>query len=99
MVDPVFVPEPPQDSPEPPKGEGLWWRLLWMVIIGAMLSIAQTVLVAAAIVQFILMLTRQGKPNVELAWFGKRLGDWMAKAVRYQTAADEERPWPWTPLE
>ena len=99
MVDPVFIPEPPQDEPEPSKGEGLWWRLLWMVIVGAMLSIAQTVLLAAAIVQFILMLTRQGKPNVELAWFGKRLGDWMAKAVRYQTAADEVKPWPWTPLE
>ena len=98
MVDPVPLPEP-QDSEVEPEGENLWWRLLWMIIIAAMLSIAQTVLYAASIVQFILMLTRQGKPNVELAWFGKRLGDWMAKAVRYQTAADDERPWPWTPLE
>lgn len=100
MVDPVFTPEPPESAPEPAaKGEGLWWRLLWMVIIGAMLSIAQTVLIAASVVQFILMLTREGKPNVELAWFGKRLGDWLAKASRYQTAADEEKPWPWTPLD
>ncbi len=99
MVDPVFIPEPPQDAPETPEPEGMGWRLLWMVIIGAMLSIAQTVLLAAAVVQFILMLTRQGKPNVELAWFGKRLGDWLAKAARYQTGADDEKPWPWSKLD
>jgi hypothetical protein len=101
MVDPVFIPEPQGQEPDPPEqgSENLWWRLLWMVLIGVMVSIAQTVLWAAAVMQFILMLTRQGRPNAEIAWFGKRLGDWMAKAVRYLTAADEERPWPWTPLE
>jgi hypothetical protein len=92
MVDPMH-----RDRDEP--DESLWLRLLWMVIIGMMLSIAQTVLFAAAVVQFILMLTRRGKPNVELAWFGKRLGDWLAKATRYLTAADNEKPWPWTPLD
>jgi hypothetical protein len=79
--------------------ESLWVRLLVMVIIGVMLSIAQTILYALAVVQFILMLTRKGRPNVEIAWFGKRLGDWLAKATRYQTAADEEKPWPWTPFD
>jgi hypothetical protein len=45
------------------------------------------------------MVTRGGRPNVEIAWFGKRIGDWSAKAIRYQTAADDEKPWPWTPLD
>lgn len=79
--------------------ESLWLRLLTMIIIGLMLSIAQTMLYALALVQFILMLTRKGRPNVEIAWFGKRMGDWLAKATRYQTAADEEKPWPWTPFD
>jgi hemolysin-activating ACP:hemolysin acyltransferase len=79
--------------------ESLWMRLLHVVIIWVMLSIAQTILVALTVVQFIMMLTRKGRPNVEIAWFGKRLGDWQAKATRYQTAADEEKPWPWTPFE
>ena len=87
------------DDPNALKDESLWLRLLSMVIIGVMLSIAQTILIAAAVIQFVLMLTRQGKPNTELAWFGKRLGDWLAKAALYQTAADDEKPWPWTPLE
>jgi hypothetical protein len=79
--------------------ESLWLRLLWMILIAIMLGVVQTVLQVTALVQFILMVTRNGRPNVEIAWFGKRLGDWSAKAIRYQTAADDEKPWPWTPLD
>ena len=84
-------PTEPEDS--------IWRRLLPMIIVGLMLSIVQTILWALALVQFIMMLTRKGRPNVEIAWFGKRLGDWLAKATRFQTAADEEKPWPWTPFD
>ena len=97
MVDPA-----PQKGPtelDTPPEESLWLRLLWMILIGMMLGLAQTVLQITALIQFILMVTREGRPNAELAWFGKRMGDWMAKAVRYQTAADDEKPWPWTPLD
>lgn len=90
-------------NPDPDHGtdpqDSLWMRLLATLIIAVMLSIAQTILYALTVVQFVLMLTRQGRPNVEIAWFGKRLGDWLAKATRYQTAADDEKPWPWTPFE
>ena len=97
MTEPSTLKEPPEAGHAPE--ESLWLRLLWMILIGAMLGVAQTVLQITAIIQFILMVTRQGRPNAELAWFGKRMGDWMAKAVRYQTAADDEKPWPWTPLD
>ena len=93
MVDPM----PP--APEAPPEESIWLRLLSMIIIAVMLSVAQSILYAVALVQFVMMLTRKGRPNVEIAWFGKRLGDWLAKATRYQTAADDEKPWPWTPFE
>ena len=92
MVDPA-----PHPANEPK--ESIWLRLIWMIIIGFMLSVAQTIIYALALVQFVLMLFRQGRPNTEIAWFGKQLGDWMAKATRFQTAADEEKPWPWTPSE
>lgn len=87
--------DPMSDAPQ----ESLFMRLLFLILIAFMLSLASTVTLAATVVQFILMVTNRGKPNVELAWFGKRMGDWIAKATRYQTAADEEKPWPWTPLE
>lgn len=97
MTEPSPAREPQHDHHGPE--ENLWLRLLWMILIGAMLGVAQTVLQITAIIQFILMVTRHGRPNAELAWFGTRMGDWMAKAVRYQTAADDEKPWPWTPLD
>ena len=81
----------PQDS--------LWMRLLATLILAVMMSVAQTILYAMTVVQFILMLTRKGRPNVEIAWAGKRLGDWLAKATQYLTGADDEKPWPWTPLD
>ena len=89
-------PSPHHDDSPP---ESLWLRLLWMILIAILLGLVQTILQVAALVQFILMVTRGGRPNVEIAWFGKRLGDWSAKAIRYQTAADDEKPWPWTPLD
>ena len=91
--------DPTQPNPGAEPEESLWMRLLSMIIIAVMLSIAQSILYAVALVQFVMMLTRKGRPNVEIAWFGKRLGDWLAKATRYQTAADDEKPWPWTPFE
>ncbi|MBT5294689.1 MAG: DUF4389 domain-containing protein, partial [Octadecabacter sp.] len=27
------------------------------------------------------------------------VGIWVAKATRYQTAASEDKPWPWTELD
>lgn len=86
----------PDQTPDRPS---LWARLLWMIILGVLLSLAQTVLYAVAVVQLVLMAVNVGKPNPEIAAFGKRLGPWMAKAVAYQTAASEERPWPWAPLD
>ena len=70
-------------------------RLLWMVVISVMLSLAQTVLTFVTIIQFIIM--RQ--PYERLADFGTTLGIWIAKAALYQTAASEMRPWPWSELD
>ncbi|MDA7426150.1 DUF4389 domain-containing protein [Thalassococcus lentus] len=79
--------------------DGLPVRLLYVVIIWVMLSLAQTVLGVATIVQFVLMALNQGKPNERLADFGTDLGIWMAKAARYQTGASDVKPWPWTELD
>ena len=85
---------------DPPKiEENMMQRLLIMVIIWVMLSLAQSVLTLLTAVQFILTLINGSKPNERLADFGIDLGTWIAKAARYQTMASEERPWPWTPLD
>ena len=87
------------EQPDPGAPENLGMRLLWMVLIAIMISIAQTVLGVVTFVQFIIMLTNQRKPNDRLAEFGTSLGVWIAKAARYQTAASEVKPWPWTELD
>ncbi|MEO1240257.1 MAG: DUF4389 domain-containing protein, partial [Pseudomonadota bacterium] len=67
---------------EQPDAEkhGLGSRLIHMVILWVMLSVAQSVLTLATVVQFVLMLINQGKPNDRLAEFGTDLGIWIAKA-------------------
>lgn len=79
--------------------ENLFLRLVHMVIIAVMISIAQSVLVAMTVIQFVIMLINNKEPNERLAEFGTDLGVWVAKAARYQTAASNVKPWPWTELD
>ena len=84
---------------EPDAKDGLGMRLVYMIIIALMISLAQTILTAATVVQFVIMLINNKEPNARLAEFGTDLGVWIAKAARYQTAASEVKPWPWTELD
>ena len=87
----------PQDTPE--EQDSLVIRLVYMILIAFMISIAQTVLGVATVVQFVIMILSKGTPNEQLADFGTSLGIWIAKAARYQTAASNVKPWPWTELD
>ena len=63
------------------------------------ISLAQTVLGIVTVVQFVVMLVNKKQPNERLADFGTDLGIWIAKAARFQTAASNVKPWPWTELD
>lgn len=95
------LPDPPTRGPKAPEKieENLGRRFVHMVIIWAMLSLAQTILTVLTVVQFVLTLVNSGQPNERIADFGIDLGTWIAKAARYQCMASEERPWPWTAWE
>ena len=84
---------------EPKEEDNLLIRLVYMVLIAIMISIAQTILSVATLLQFIIMLLNKKEPNERLAEFGTDLGIWVAKAARYQTAASNVKPWPWTELD
>jgi hypothetical protein len=86
------------DQPAPDK-DGMGLRLLYMVLIWIMLSLSQTVLTLITVVQFVVMLVNNGERNQRLSDFGTDPGIWMAKAARYQSAASEVKPWPWTDLD
>ena len=85
---------------EPPaRPETLPMRFLHMILIAVMLSVAQTVLMALTVVQVVILVFNSRQPNERLAEFGTTLGIWIAKAARYQTAASEVKPWPWTEID
>ena len=74
--------------------EELWKRLVYMLIIAAMVSIAQSILFLIACIQFIIVLIDNRNPNVRLAEFGCHVGDWVAKAARYMSISSDDKPWP-----
>ena len=84
---------------EPDKPDNMGLRLVYMIMIAIMISLAQTILTVATLLQFILMLVNNNQPNKRLADFGTDLGIWIAKAARFQTAASNVKPWPWTELD
>lgn len=84
---------------EPDQGEGMLMRIVHTLLVGAMMSVTQTILGALTLIQIIIMALNKGAPNENLANFGTDLGVWMAKAVRYMTAASNVKPWPWTELD
>lgn len=84
---------------EPEHEENILARLVYMLLIAVMISLAQTVLGAATVLQFVVMLINNKQPNERLADFGTDLGIWIAKAARFQTAASNVKPWPWTELD
>ncbi|MEK6217172.1 MAG: DUF4389 domain-containing protein [Boseongicola sp.] len=84
---------------EPEDDENIFVRLIYMLLIAIMISIAQTILGVMTVVQFVVMLINNKKPNERLAEFGTDLGIWIAKAARFQTAASDVKPWPWTELD
>ncbi|NDR59591.1 DUF4389 domain-containing protein [Aliiruegeria sabulilitoris] len=84
---------------EPGGKDSLFLRLVYMLLIYFMIGIANTILAVATLVQIVIMLLNKHEPNPRLADFGTDLGIWIAKAARYQVAASEVKPWPWTELD
>ena len=79
--------------------DSIWVRLVYMVIIAILMSMASWLLGLLTVAQFVIMVFSNREPNDQLAEFGTTMGVWMAKAARYQTAASEVKPWPWTELD
>lgn len=79
--------------------DNMFIRLITMIIVAVLMSMASTLLGLITVAQFVIMLVNQRERNEQLAEFGTTMGMWMAKAARYQTAASEVKPWPFTQLD
>lgn len=89
---------PPDETDLEPANREVWPRILWIVVMTMLISVAQSILFAVAVLQMVFLIAQKGRPNEELGDFGAMVGAWIAKAARYQSAASDDKPWPWTPM-
>ncbi|MGB8622655.1 MAG: DUF4389 domain-containing protein [Paracoccaceae bacterium] len=84
-----------ETTPERFERNSIWMRGLMMLVLLVLFSIAQTVLVACAVLQFGWMLFARER-NRHIAGFGKALGNWMAMTARFEAGESEDKPFPWS---
>ncbi len=75
---------------------GIWLRLLFMIILSMAYGVAEAVTFAVVVFQFVASLFT-GKPNDQLARFGRNLARYFQQIIAYLTFATEEKPFPFTP--
>lgn len=84
-----------QQGNEASTANNIWLRGLFMILFGILYSLAGTVLVVMAVLQFIFILTG-GAPNARLLSFGRSLGSYVQQLVNFQTFNTEEKPFPFS---
>ncbi|WP_460274901.1 DUF4389 domain-containing protein [Celeribacter sp. ULVN23_4] len=79
--------------------ENIGARILFSILIWIMMNLASTIIGVLAILQAVILLLNNKKPNARVADAGTDMGIWYAKATRYITGDSEVKPWPWTELD
>lgn len=77
---------------------GKWIRGLYMLVFAFIYGLAELVIAAVVIIQFVLVLFT-GKANERLLGFGRDLGRYVYQVILYLTYNNEEKPFPfndWT---
>lgn len=77
--------------------QSIWWRLWFMVLFAVVFNIAEFVVFAVAVVQFVTRLAT-GTVNAELQALGPRLGQYIQQIVAFETFNTEQRPYPFAPF-
>lgn len=73
-----------------------WVRGLYMLLFAVIYWVAETVLAAVAIIQFIFLLIAHG-PNERLQEFGDDLSVYFYQIIQFLTFNTEEKPFPFKP--
>ena len=75
---------------------GTWLRALYMVLFAVIYNVAEIVLVAVVLLQFVLVLF-VGENNRRLLAFGKGLSTYVYQIFLFLTYNSEEMPFPFNP--
>ena len=70
-----------------------WIRLVYMILFAVAFNVAEVVLVAVVVVQFLFQLFT-GRANEQLQTLGRSLGAYIYEIVAYLTFHSDDRPFP-----
>ena len=84
------------DIKENVKRRSIWLRLVFMIVLGVAFNVAELVIFAVVVFQFLASLFA-GQPNDQLARFGRNLARYLQQVTVYLTFATEEKPFPFMP--
>ena len=73
-----------------------WIRLLHMIVLGIAFNIAELIVGAVMVFQFLSKLLT-GKANEQLKTFGAEVGIYLSSIVRFLTFETEDKPFPYAP--
>ena len=73
-----------------------WIRALYMVLFAVIYNIAEIVLLAVVVLQFVLTLLT-GRTNARLLGFGESLSTYVYQIFRFLTYNTEDKPFPFGP--
>jgi len=78
------------------KSRQAWLRGLYILLLAAFYSIAEIVLCAVVLFQFLSLLI-SGNANERLLNFGQSLASYIYQIIQFMTANSEELPFPFNP--
>ncbi len=85
--------EPPMDLTGQ-KSQPKWRRGLFMLLFLLLFRFGQSVMTAAAVLQFFWLVFADG-PNAYIARFGRSLARWMNDVALYLFHDTDQKPFPW----
>ena len=74
----------------------IWLRLVSMIVLAIAFNIAEIVIFAVVVFQFLVTLFTT-KPNSQFTRFGRNLARYLQQIITYMTFATEEKPFPFSP--
>lgn len=96
QIDAAAIPpdaRPGDANPADDSAPRAWPRGAFMLLFVVLASLAQNLLTAIAVLQFLWLLFARA-PNPFLKRFGAALGAWLEAVARYQSCDSEARPFP-----
>ena len=77
------------------RDSGVWMRLLFMLVLAVLYGVAEVVLSAVVVLQFLIVLFT-GEKNARLLSLGAGLSTYAYQVFRYLTFNSEQRPFPFS---